>query len=402
MTADTTTRAQELRDVLVAKIIEGHERRGLVLRADIEAALRTVPREKFLPGCSLEEAYANTAVVTKRQDGTNVSSVSAPHLIADQLGQAHGHRVLEIGSGGYNAALLRELAGPDGSVTTVDIDSEVTDRARACLDEAGYTDVKVVCADAEFEIEPGVRYDLIAVTVGAWDIPPAWISQLTDDGMLVVPLRTFGTTRSWALQRSGDHLISRGNLLAGFVLMQGAGAQKGSGADLGDGVNLWWSESDQHIDAAPLAGVFSQERHEVRSGVIVRSGGGSPDLDLWLATHLPGFAMMGAEQSAIDNGVVNPSLQWGTPAFVVDATLAYRGAWHKAGDAGFEHVVYAHGPEAARAADQMADQIRAWDRAGRPAATLHVVPGNTPDSELPAGPVLNKRHTRLVFTWPTP
>lgn len=41
------------------------------------------------------------------------------------------------GSGGYNAALLRELVGPSGSVTTVDIDSDVTDRATACLTAAG-------------------------------------------------------------------------------------------------------------------------------------------------------------------------------------------------------------------------------------------------------------------------
>lgn len=41
-----------------------------------------------------------------------------------------GLNVLEIGSGGYNAALLRELVGDSGSVTTVDIDKDVTDRRR--------------------------------------------------------------------------------------------------------------------------------------------------------------------------------------------------------------------------------------------------------------------------------
>nr|WP_256413608.1 hypothetical protein [Saccharopolyspora sp. ASAGF58] len=76
-------------------------------------------------------------------------------------------------------------------------------------------------------VEPGRRYDLIIVTVGAWDVPPAWVSQLTDDGTLVVPLRILGLTRSWALKRSGDRLISCSNLVAGFVPMQGAGAHKG-------------------------------------------------------------------------------------------------------------------------------------------------------------------------------
>jgi protein-L-isoaspartate O-methyltransferase len=66
-----------------------------------------------------------------------------------QLDIRPGQSVLEIGSGGYQAALLRELTGPDGSVTTVDIDSEVTGRARACLDLAGYRDVRTLCADGE-------------------------------------------------------------------------------------------------------------------------------------------------------------------------------------------------------------------------------------------------------------
>jgi protein-L-isoaspartate(D-aspartate) O-methyltransferase len=44
----------------------------------------------------------------------------------EQLDVQPGHRVLEIGAGtGYNAALLAHLAGPDGHVTTIDIDEDV-------------------------------------------------------------------------------------------------------------------------------------------------------------------------------------------------------------------------------------------------------------------------------------
>jgi protein-L-isoaspartate O-methyltransferase len=158
--------------------------------------------------------------------------VSTPYLIAEMLGQGadalgslEGCDVLEIGSGGYNASLLAELVGLSGSVTTVDIDPKVTDRAAACL-AAGYHGVTVVCADAEHPIEPGRRHDLIIVTAGAWDVAPAWRDQLTDDGVLVVPLRTFGMTRSWALRRRGDRLVSQSRRLCGFVSMQGAGAHE--------------------------------------------------------------------------------------------------------------------------------------------------------------------------------
>ena len=127
----------------------------------------------------------------------------------DALGGWEGRHVLEIGSGGYCASLVRELVGAAGSVTTVDIDPEVTDRAVACLAAAGYDDVTVVTADAEHPVGPRTSYDVVIVTAGAWDIPPAWRDQLcTDGGVLVVPLRTFGMTRSWALRRDGDQLRS--------------------------------------------------------------------------------------------------------------------------------------------------------------------------------------------------
>ena len=60
----------------------------------------------------------------------------------------------------------------------MDIDPEVTARTRACLDAAGYGRVRVVLADAEHGVPDGAPYDRIIVTAGAWDIPPAWISQL--------------------------------------------------------------------------------------------------------------------------------------------------------------------------------------------------------------------------------
>ncbi|WP_197288685.1 methyltransferase, FxLD system [Nocardia sp. NRRL S-836] len=402
-----TTHADLLRHTLVDTLAQNLTRRGLTLFPDVERALRTVPRDKFVPEVELERAYADTAVVTKRrEDGTGLSSVSAPNMITDMLLQAHGTRglagahVLEIGSGGYNAALLRELVGESGSVTTVDIDSEVTDRARRCLDAAGYHDVAVVCADAEYEIEAGRRYDLIIVTVGAWDIPPAWIGQLTDSGVLVVPLRTHGTTRSWELRRTGDQLISLSNMLAGFVPMQGAGQREGWSVALHEQVTLWLNEIyQQQFDGTHLDGVLAHERREAGTGVIVPGGRRSADLDLWLATHLPDFAMMISQQSAVTSGLVSPASPFGTPALAHDSSLAYRGRLKALSDTEFEHIVYGHGPDAEQVVQQMAEQIRAWDAAGRPAPTLHVTPIDAPEHDLPHGQVLTKRHSRLVFAW---
>lgn len=261
MSVDTMN-AEGLHAAMVDQLVADHADKGLAMRPEVETALRTVRRHLFTPDAPLEEAYrADQAVVTKRRGDEAVSSVSAPWLIAEMLGQAAdvidggllGRHVLEIGSGGYNAALLRELVGPAGSVTTVDIDSDVTDRATACLAAAGYNDVTVVCADAEQQIGHGRSYDLIIVTVGAWDIPPAWTEQLAETGTLVVPLRTFGMTRSWALRRAGDRLTSHSQRLCGFVSMQGSGALEMRYVDIAAGVHLRLDELGQQAIRRPSA-----------------------------------------------------------------------------------------------------------------------------------------------------
>jgi len=49
-----------------------------------------------------------------------------------QLALQPGQRVLEIGAGtGYNAALLGQLVGPAGHVTTIDIDEDLAIAAHA-------------------------------------------------------------------------------------------------------------------------------------------------------------------------------------------------------------------------------------------------------------------------------
>lgn len=63
--------------------------------------------------------------------------------------------VLEIGSGGVNAAYLQELVGSTGKVTTVDIDRDGIAQARQCLDDADYTQVKTVLENGEHGVPAG-------------------------------------------------------------------------------------------------------------------------------------------------------------------------------------------------------------------------------------------------------
>ena len=115
----------------------------------------------------------------------------------------------------------------------------------------------------------------------------------------------------------------------------------------------------------------------------------------------PGFCLITARQEAIDSGIVNLPWPHGTPAIIHGPTLAYRAKPRRAAgtDARYEFGAVGHGPGAAGAARLLAERIRAWDVAGRPRPRLTVLPAGTPDARLPAGYVLDKRHTRLVISW---
>ncbi len=175
---------------------ERWEQLGDGVAGPVVAALRKVPRHLFTPGVPLARAYEDVVVVPNSgASGAGLTSVSQPSMIAWMLAQLDvrpGQSVLKVGSGGYQAALLRELVGPDGSVTTLDIAPDVISRARACLDRAGYGDVRTVCADGEYGAPGHGPFDKIIVAVQDWDIPPAWTGQLAPGGRLVVPLLTRG------------------------------------------------------------------------------------------------------------------------------------------------------------------------------------------------------------------
>jgi protein-L-isoaspartate(D-aspartate) O-methyltransferase len=369
----------------------------------VAAAFAAVPRHLFAPGEPLEAAYDahGTPMVKRGPDGRALSVMSAAHLQAVMLEQAGiepGMRVMEVGSGGYNAALIQEITGSGGQVITVDIDRDVTARARACLDAAGYGRVEVVLADAEDGVPGGAPYDRIIVTAGAWDVAPAWITQLSPDGgRLVVPLRMRGLTRSIAFDRDAGGLLSRDYRLARFVPMQGGGAYAERKVMLRDGIALETDDPGVQFDAAALDAALRAPRLERWSG----AAWDLPDeLELFLTLNLPHAARLYASQGVIDQGIVGPGALMGVTALVDGGSLAYRTRRANESTGGFESGVIAHGPEAGALADQYLGLLRRWarDHRRRGAATFRYLPEGTAPDPLPQGAVI-KRHGVVTVSY---
>jgi protein-L-isoaspartate(D-aspartate) O-methyltransferase len=382
---------------------------GWITSPGVEAVMRAVPRHEFAPEASLEKAYEPyAAVITKTDEhGVQLSSVSAPQIQALMLEQAQvrpGMRVLEVGSGGLNAAYLAELVGADGKVTTVDIDPVVTGRASRLLDEHGYSRVTVVTADAAEPI-PGLgKADVVMVTVGAWDIPPAWIDQLKPGGRLVVPLRMRGLTRSVAFTRVGDHLESESAKICGFVPMQGSTAHNEE-LLLVNGTPEIGLRFDDGLPSDPslLDNAVTTPRFEMWTRVTI---GGSELLDtlqMHLAIRLPGFCIMAVDPD-LDSGIVAPVNKGFALAAVDDEgrTFAYLTTRRTEDNKDVEFGVHALGPDAAAFAETIAGHLRDWagEHRGGPSPVIRVYPASTLSDQVPGDRVIDKVHSRISLSWP--
>ncbi|TDC33165.1 methyltransferase, FxLD system [Kribbella albertanoniae] len=343
----------------------------------VEEAMRIVPRHEFVPEASIEDAYADIAVITKSaSDGSPLSCASAPTIVAmmlDQLQVEPGNRILEIGAGtGYNAALLTQLTGPGGAVTTVDIDPEVTAGARRGLDETGNDHVNVITRDGSLGAAENAPYDRIIFTVGAWDLTPAFWEQLAPDGRLVVPLRWRGQTRSVAFVRDGDALVSDSMELCGFVPMIGQEGERSGAIDSEDLVTLYW-DADQTIDATKLSGVLDQSKETIWSKVLV--GPQDPFDSIWL--RITGrdsrICRISADRAAVDAGLCTPAIPIRSPALAEDDSLAYL-VFRKIEEGTFELGAIGHGPNGRHLAGQLCHEIEAWnhDRNARPTVRVYL------------------------------
>lgn len=398
---DSTLSPEDLRERMIAELVES----GVVSDRKIEAAFRAVPREVFAPaGTPAEMSYATDDALRTRfaDDGKALSSLSAPTMHAGNLAQAQiedGQRVLEIGSGGPNAAMLAHLVGPTGQVVSVDIDEGVTARTRTGLAQLGLTGrVEVVTADAT---EPLGRcvFDRIMVTVSPWSLPETWVGQLAPDGILVVPLQVApGLQRIIGFRKKDGRLVSESTVPGGFVPLQGAGLFNPASAPLtgpsGKPVTFRFPGTKVPESFAVSDDVLATDPAEAWSGVIYKNRTIWLDLLTYLLIQ-PGACAMEAEEPA-DRG----SDMSFYPALVDGASFA---ALHRrpASETSVEVGAIGKGPNAARLTTRLADLVARFGAHHRGTEPLFQWwPTDTePDDIPPSVTALSRPHGTLTISW---
>ena len=152
--------------------------------ARVMAAMRSVPREEFVPESLREAAYFNRPLSIGH--GQTISQPFIVALMTHFLSPQPTDRVLEIGTGsGYQAAILSELVE---SVYTVEIIPELADQAAKKLATLGYNNVHTHVGDGWRGWPEAGPYDGIIITAAGPDIPPLLVDQLKPGGRMVLPL----------------------------------------------------------------------------------------------------------------------------------------------------------------------------------------------------------------------
>jgi len=190
----------EARETMVARQIEA---RGVSDPA-VLAAMRAVPRHRFVPADYLKQAYNDHPLPIGYGQ-----TISQPFIVAwmtELLELQPDYRVLEIGTGsGYQAAVLAEIVA---EVYTVEIIPELAETAEARLQDLGYQNVQVLRADGYYGWEEHAPFDAVIVTAAPDHVPQPLVQQLKPAAHLVIPVGPPGGYQSlWQFTLEADGLI---------------------------------------------------------------------------------------------------------------------------------------------------------------------------------------------------
>jgi protein-L-isoaspartate(D-aspartate) O-methyltransferase len=148
------------------------------------AALRQVPRHRFVPEDLVQAAY---------EDGPlpigHGQTISQPYIVAvmtELLAPGPDDMVLDVGTGsGYQAAVLSRLAK---RVYSIEIVPELAQSARERLEALGYTNVEVITGDGWAGLPGLAPFDGILVAAAPSEVPQALLDQLAVGAKLVIPV----------------------------------------------------------------------------------------------------------------------------------------------------------------------------------------------------------------------
>lgn len=150
----------------------------------VVAAMSAVRRHLFVDEALQGQAYGPSALPIGC--GQTISQPYVVGMMTTCLQVQSGNRILEIGTGSaYQAAVLAEMGADVFSVERI---PPLYRNARNRLRALGYGRVRLKLDDGTMGWPEQAPFDRILVTAGGPEIPVPLLSQLADQGIMLVPV----------------------------------------------------------------------------------------------------------------------------------------------------------------------------------------------------------------------
>lgn len=186
-------------------MVESQVRPNDVTDLRILHAMRTLPRERFVPPQRRSLAYADMEVEVA-EGRTLMRPRDLSKLVIALAPQAH-ERALEVaGATGYGAAVLAHCCK---DVVAHDPDPNLSFAAQAALESCGLANAKAVSAPTAEAWNDDAPYDVIMLNGSAEIVPDAWLKQLAPGGRLAAIVRTGAAGSARIYTKSGESVAYR-------------------------------------------------------------------------------------------------------------------------------------------------------------------------------------------------
>jgi len=171
-------------EVLRRRMVEEQIRRRGIRDERVLSAMEEVPRHLFVPPDLRHRAYVDDPLPIGEGQ-----TISQPYIVAEMTAALRlrgPEKVLEVGTGsGYQTAILATLCR---EVVTVERIPSLAAEASRRLSALGLSNVVYVTGDGSLGSPAHAPFERILSAAASPSVPPPWLEQLAEGGILVLPL----------------------------------------------------------------------------------------------------------------------------------------------------------------------------------------------------------------------